>query len=218
MKIVFSTGIFLLLSVCVFAQPSEGLTFVFLNKRTDLPAMPKAESDKLMEGHMANIEHLAKEGKLIVAGPFEGGGGIFVLKTSSIEEAKAWLSTDPGVKAERWRMEYLPVTFRTGKACVAKEPYEMVTYHFVRYGLNLTKFNVQQAGNTLQKHTAYMKELNGTGNVIAEASLGDSEGSILLMKGDLDQRVVEASPAVQEQIFTIEVKKLWVAKGSFCEQ
>lgn len=196
---------------------SDPLLFVFLNKRTDLPALPKDESNKLMEGHMANIERLAKEGKLVVAGPFEGGGGIFVLKTNSVEEAKGWLANDPGVKAERWRMEYLPVTFRAGNACAAKEPYQMVSYHFMRYGLNLTKFNVQQAGNTLQKHMVYMKELNQTGNVIAEASLGDGEGSFLIMKGDLDQRVVEASPAVQEQVFTIEVKKLWVAKGSFCE-
>lgn len=196
---------------------SDPMLFVFLNKRTDLPALPKEESDKLMEGHMANIERLAKEGKLVVAGPFEGGGGIFVLKTNSQEEAKGWLANDPGVKAERWRMEYLPVNFRAGKPCVAKEPYQMVSYHFIRYGLNLTKFNVQQAGNTLQKHVGYMKELNQTGNVIAEASLGDGEGSFLIMKGDLDQRVVEASPAVQEQVFTIEIKKLWVAKGSFCE-
>ena len=197
---------------------TDPLLFVFLNKRTDLPALPKEESDKLMEGHMANIERLAKEGKLVVAGPFEGGGGIFVLKTNSVEEAKSWLTTDPAVKAERWRMEYLPLTFRTANACVAKEPYEMVSYHFIRYGLNLTKFNVQQAGNTIQKHIVYMKELGQTGNVIAEASLGDGEGSFLIMKGDLDQRVVEASPAVQEQVFTIEVRKLWVAKGSFCEQ
>ena len=197
---------------------TDPLLFVFLNKRTDLPALPKEESDKLMEGHMANIERLAKEGKLVVAGPFEGGGGIFVLKTNSVEEAKSWLTTDPAVKAERWRMEYLPLTFRTANACVAKEPYEMVSYHFIRYGLNLTKFNVQQEGNTIQKHIVYMKELGQTGNVIAEASLGDGEGSFLIMKGDLDQRVVEASPAVQEQVFTIEVRKLWVAKGSFCEQ
>lgn len=206
----------LLTSLQGMAQ-TDPLLFVFLNKRTDLPAIPKEESDKLMEGHMANIGRLAKEGKLIVAGPFDGGGGIFVLKTNSVEEAKSWLATDPGVKAERWRMEYLPLTFRVGNACVAKEPYEMVSYHFIRYGLNLTKFNVQQAANTLQKHVLYMKELNQTGNVIAEASLGESEGSFLIMKGDLDQRVVEASPAVQEQIFSIDIKKLWVAKGSFCE-
>jgi hypothetical protein len=62
-----------------------------------------------------------------------------------------------------------------------------------------------------------MQDLSKTGNVIAEASFGDSEGSILIMKGELDQRVVEASPAVKELLFDIDIKKLWVAKGSFCE-
>jgi uncharacterized protein YciI len=216
MKKLLLTGLVLFVCLQAIAQ-ADPLLFVVLNKRTDLPALPKEESDKLMDGHMANIGQLAKEGKLLVAGPFDGGGGIFVLKTNSMEEAKDWLANDPAIKAERWRLEYLPVTFRTGKACQAKEPNEMVSYHFMRYGLNLTKFNVQQAGNTIQKHILYMKQLNQTGNVIAEASLGEGEGSFLIMKGDLDQRVVEASPAVQEQVFTLEVKKLWVAKGSFCE-
>ena len=199
-----------------FAQKDE-LLFVFLNKRNDLPELPKAEVDKIMEGHMANINAMAKDGRLLVAGPFEGGGGIFILKTGSVEEAKQWLANDPGVKAERWRLEYLPISFRAGKTCTAPEPYEMVSYHFVRYGLTLTKFNVQQASNTLRKHEEHMKSLIKTGNVIAEASFGDEEGSILIMKGDLDQRVVEASPAVQEQLFEIQIKKLWIAKGSFCE-
>lgn len=200
-----------------FAQENSDLIFVFLNKRTDLPTMPKPELDKIMEGHMANITAMAKDGRLLVAGPFDGGGGIFILKTNSVDTVKQWLANDPGVKAERWHLEYLPVVFRTGKACVAKEPYEMVDYHFIRYGLTLAKHNVQQAPSTLRKHEQYMQDLNKTGNVIAEASFGDNEGSILILKGELDQRVVEASPAVKELLFVIDIKKLWVAKGSFCE-
>jgi uncharacterized protein YciI len=216
MKRVIAVFVLLFSNVNIYAQ-SDSLLFVFLNKRTDVTSLTKAESDKLMEGHMNNIGRLAKEGKLLVAGPFEGGGGIFVLKTTSMKEAQKWLASDPGVKADRWRIEYLPVTFRQGSVCVVGEPYEMVTYHFVRYGLNLTKFNIQQAPNTLQKHLQYMNMLKQTGNVIAEATFGEAEGSMLIMKGDLDLRVVEASPAVQEQLFTVEIKQLWIAKGSFCE-
>lgn len=51
-----------------------------------------------MKGHMANINRLAKEGKLIVAGPFDGGG-VFILNTTSTDEARLWLNTDPGVQA-----------------------------------------------------------------------------------------------------------------------
>lgn len=217
MRTIFSTIVMILYLSGMQAQEKSDLVFVFLNKRSDLPEMSKASLDKIMEGHMANITSLAKVGKLLIAGPFEGGGGIFVLKTNSLDSAKQWLANDPGVKAERWRMEYLPVTFRAGNACPVKEPYEMTNYHFIRYTLTLAKHNVQQAPTTLRKHESYLSELNKTGNVIAEASFGDGEGSVLIMKGELDKSVVESSPAVKELLFEIDIKKLWIAKGSFCE-
>ncbi len=78
------TGLLLLIATLtssyVFGQ-SSSYSFVFLNKKADAVQLPKEEGEKLMAGHMANIERLAKEGKLIVAGPFEGGGGIFIFNT-----------------------------------------------------------------------------------------------------------------------------------------
>lgn len=54
-------------------------------------------------GHMDNIHHLVKEGKLIVAGPLEQNEnnyrGIFILDNiTSIEEAKELLQTDLAIK------------------------------------------------------------------------------------------------------------------------
>jgi len=58
------------------------------------------EREKMFEGHFANINRLAAEGKLVAAGPsdgVDGWRGIFILATSSIEEAKQWVATDPVV-------------------------------------------------------------------------------------------------------------------------
>ncbi len=64
----------------------------------------KTQTDSLFKGHMANIEKLAKENRLVVAGPFAKNDkqyrGIFILNTKSLEEAKAWLATDPAVNAK----------------------------------------------------------------------------------------------------------------------
>ena len=53
-------------------------------------------------GHMANMDRLVKEGKLIVAGPFGKNDltyrGLFILSVSGSEEAKSILLTDPAVK------------------------------------------------------------------------------------------------------------------------
>src|SRR5215217_6529918 len=55
----------------------------------------KSRLDNLFSGHMQNIKRLAKEGKLVVAGPLEENAktyrGIFILNVKTIEEAKALL-------------------------------------------------------------------------------------------------------------------------------
>ena len=64
----------------------------------------KEETQKLFEGHMANINKLALEGKLVVAGPFikneRNYRGIYIFNASSIEEAKTFVATDPAVQSK----------------------------------------------------------------------------------------------------------------------
>jgi uncharacterized protein YciI len=71
----------------------------------------KAELAKLQNAHMQNIERLAKEGKLAVAGPFmddKGIEGILIFNVKTVEEAKALTETDPGIKAGVFAMELHP--------------------------------------------------------------------------------------------------------------
>jgi len=204
---------FLLIGTQLWAQEKQ-YTFVFLNSRNDKPQLPKEELDKLMEGHLANINRLAAEGKLVAAGPFDGGGGIFVLNTTSMDEANAWLSTDPGIQAERWRVEVLPYT---GTICPAKEPYEMVTYTFIRFKSNIHKETVGDYASLLKKHEAYVKQLAANSTVITRGSFGDQEGSILVLNGEVQAKALENDPAVKGGTMLFEMKKLWIAKGSFCE-
>lgn len=67
------------------------------NKTTD-----KKIIDSLFRGHMANINHLAKSGHLIVSGPMKKNDksyrGIFILNVKTIEEALSLLSTDPAIQ------------------------------------------------------------------------------------------------------------------------
>ncbi|MBC7936897.1 MAG: hypothetical protein H7Y86_16240 [Rhizobacter sp.] len=72
----------------------------------------KALKDSLFAGHMKNIGRLAKEGKLVVAGPYGKNDlnyrGVFVFNTASVEETKAMVGTDPAVLAGIFDAIYIP--------------------------------------------------------------------------------------------------------------
>lgn len=89
----------------------EALTLVYL--RTG-PAkdLSKEKQQEVFAGHFANMNRLASEQKLLVAGPFgvkksaPDLRGVFVLATGDRAEAKGWAETDPGVQAGVFVLEY----------------------------------------------------------------------------------------------------------------
>jgi uncharacterized protein YciI len=191
---------------------SKSYIFVFLNKKTNASELAKDSVERLMKGHMANIERLAKEEKLLVAGPFEGGGGLFILNTTSMDEASDWLKTDPGIQANRWDVEMLVYSPQVGSVCAVKEPFEMVSYDFIRF--------YKAAGgkaNELSEHRQIVKKESEHGNVVTSGEFKPS-GNILILKNGVMQKFLETDPAVQSGILKPETKKLWIAKGSFCEK
>jgi uncharacterized protein YciI len=66
---------------------------------------------QLQRAHMDNINKLAQEGKLILAGPFLDDGnirGIYIFDVKTIEEAEALTKTDPAIQAGSLTMELHP--------------------------------------------------------------------------------------------------------------
>lgn len=61
------------------------------------------EQTTFFKGHMNNIGRLAKEGKLVVAGPFMKNDrnyrGLYIFNVETIEEAQLLVESDPAVKA-----------------------------------------------------------------------------------------------------------------------
>jgi uncharacterized protein YciI len=61
------------------------------------------EREEIFAGHFANINRLADEGKLAVAGPFgkndKSYRGLYIFNVASVEEAEALVVLDPAVKA-----------------------------------------------------------------------------------------------------------------------
>jgi len=65
------------------------------------------EAAHFQELHLAHLNSMAKSGKLIVAGPFEGGGehrGLLIFDVETVEEALKLEGEDPTVKTGRLKM------------------------------------------------------------------------------------------------------------------
>lgn len=83
----------------------------FLRRGPNWTPEKTAETQKLQEGHMANINRMAETGKLILAGPFSDSTdlrGMFVFDLTDVEEAKAMAEQDPAVQAGRLVIDWHP--------------------------------------------------------------------------------------------------------------
>jgi len=91
--------------------------FVLLTRGPEWTAEKTPATEKIQAAHLANITKLHDAGKLVLAGPFTDNGnwrGIFIFKTSSIEETKSLVENDPAVQAERLTYEIHPWATKKG--------------------------------------------------------------------------------------------------------
>ncbi|WP_167618361.1 YciI family protein [Maribellus sediminis] len=81
--------------------------FMLLNKG-ETRSQDSVEAAKIQEQHLAHLNTLAESGKLIVAGPFDGGGdhrGLLIFDVETVDEALKLEAEDPAVKKGRLSME-----------------------------------------------------------------------------------------------------------------
>lgn len=73
--------------------------------------LDSAEVMELQIAHLNNIDQMAEEGKLVLAGPFLDTGdlrGIYIFNVTTIEEAEKLTNTDPAIQAGSLIMELKP--------------------------------------------------------------------------------------------------------------
>lgn len=87
--------------------------YVLVILRTGPNRVPDGDARKAMfAGHMANMDRLAKEGKLVLAGPFGDNDaqwrGLFLFAVDDIEEARELTATDPVIVEGEMVADFYP--------------------------------------------------------------------------------------------------------------
>lgn len=113
---------------CARSSRVEGdasYVFVYLKSGPKSGQGDKETRQRMFAGHMGNIQRLADEGKLIIAGPYAKPAdptwrGVLVIDVPTAAEAQALAATDPGVQAgefvaEAHEMRASSVLRRTGE-------------------------------------------------------------------------------------------------------
>lgn len=80
------------------AKPPMRSYVLVILKSGPTPVPAGVARDEMFKGHFANMNRLAAEGKLALAGPFDGVDGwrgLFVFAVAEIDEAKKLVATDP---------------------------------------------------------------------------------------------------------------------------
>ncbi len=194
---------------------------VLLVRPANRPQLDQEAAQELQEAHMANIRKLAKEGKLVLAGPFLDDTplrGIFVLKTQSAVEAKKWVFTDPSVRSNRLAPEIhtwiqTTSTFRTPPETTPMENYAVVMY------VKGDKFHWPSGSDpTAQLHIEYIQAQRDSGKLAAGAPFRDGSGSsaellIFATSPEEASQIVAQDPWVQAGMVRPEVHPWMTQKG-----
>lgn len=202
------------------AQTSDSLFFVFLNTNPNKEKLSAEKVDSLQAAHLQNIEKLAKEGVLLAAGPFDTGGGLFIITAENIEQANLVLSTDPAIAANRYIIEIYPFSLRINGLCRPKEPYVMVTYQFIRLKANPAFSG--ESSQMVENSKVFMENLNNdTDFVVVQGVFDDLNSGILVLNvetKDEAEEIIIKNPAINERQLDYEIKPLWIADGTFCKK
>lgn len=104
-----------LLAACkhvTVGAPAPSYTLVFIKTGPQSGKLSKEANQEAFAGHFANMQRLAEERHLLVAGPFGPQRadptlrGIFVLDTSDRAQAEEWAGTDPTTRAGVFTLEF----------------------------------------------------------------------------------------------------------------
>lgn len=204
----------LLMWTLAAAAAAADYPFALLLRGPSAAAIDKEQVQKLQAGHMANINRMAEQGKLMAAGPMAEKTdlrGIFVFQPGPRAEAEKLAAEDPAIQAGRLRLEWMTWHTRPGigdrlNAAFREDPKTKMTMK-VHYLALLRKGDGWAPGARLTfAEGKYLAAGAVTGHAEIAAILVLDAASV-----EEARAAVEAEPVVRSGTLRAEVRPWYVA-------
>jgi uncharacterized protein YciI len=206
-----ATLMLIIMLSAITGSAQNSLYFIFLNSNPNPAELSEGDLSAATEGHLENIDRLYKEGDLLLAGPFDKSGGVFVLKANSMQAAQDLLATDPSIKADRFIVETMEMEIEKGWICEQVKPHEMIKLNMLRY--------TPKEGNTKAvpygEHYGYVQN----DNVLFSTAIknGDAIEYVIILPQGVDANdFTSKDPLVSSGTYETNVKAWWITDQAFC--
>jgi uncharacterized protein YciI len=115
-NLILMSVVAVIASATMLAQEKEQPKMVqfqmaLLTKGPKWSGTVEQQRNQILQQHFANVMSMLDTGKAVIAGPMGDDtdlAGIFILRASTADEAKAWVDADPAVKAGLFDAEIHP--------------------------------------------------------------------------------------------------------------
>lgn len=210
----------LIFSTSAFAADSLRYYFVFLNPNPNLQQIGDSAYTEIQRKHLVDMTRLHESGFLVAAGPFEGGGGIFIVKSSSEKTVSDSMKTDEAVIQARVIPEILSMNIYRGKLCEGDgddmRSYEALRLNNIRLGQkDITPEKIRE------QIDGWIANAEKQGKVLFVATLGSGEipESVILVADIMEKKRVATKHYQSKELgaFIAIMKNFFLAHGTFCE-
>jgi uncharacterized protein YciI len=185
--------------------------------------LPEEEGQKMQKAHIANLEKLHSEGKLLMAGPLGNAGnmrGIVVMDVKTPEEVQACFKDDPFVKAGRLEMQAYKWLTTKGAIKEADQPMKMAEYRLglIRKGASWSPESTSEIEKLQEGHMNNIRKMAAAGILAMAGPLseaGELRGIFVFRSKDdkMIQDMTAADPSLQAGRLKLELYQLFMAEG-----
>lgn len=199
-----------------FVEPvveQKSLQLLYFVSAPNRPTLPKEESDKMQSAHLANLDRLWQERKVLVCGPFGDNAsirGLCIMDVGSPKNAEKIMAEDAWVGKGHLLAQAVALEGNAAEFVKVEGLFDMAQYWFV------SAKNPKKKPSDRDRAVADRLKLGwaARGDLLFWGATKGRDARTILIFRKMEKTDVEQAVA-QLNVGEVEIRPWWTAKGQF---